>query len=247
MNRNAQRVALARGYLLHQRPFRDTSLIVEVYTREHGRMSCFARAARGPRSRFSGLRPFQPLLLSWSGRGDAPQLTGAECDGLPAALPSAQLLSAFYLNELLIKLTAQHDPHPELFDLYDAALAALAALADADGAQAESVLRHFELRLLELLGFGVDLQFDAGSGAPVRADAYYHFRPGSGLLLATEPQNAIPGVVLQSLARDEALTDPQQLRAARSLMRAAIDHCLEGRELATRTVARAMAKLERIA
>ena len=244
MNRNARRVALARGYLLHQRPFRDTSLIVECYTREYGRLSCFARAARGPRSRFNGLRPFQPLLLSWSGRGDAPQLTAAECDGPPAALPPAQLLSAFYLNELLIKLTAQHDPHPELFDLYDAVLA---ALADAGGTRVESVLRHFELRLLELLGFGVDLQFDAGSGAPVRADAYYHFRPGSGLLLAAEPQNAIPGAVLQSLARDEALTDPQQLRAARSLMRAAIDHCLEGRELATRTVARALAKLERMA
>jgi DNA repair protein RecO (recombination protein O) len=120
MSRPAQRVQLARAYVLHQRPFRDTSLIVELYAREHGRMTVFARAARGPRSRFALLQPFRALLLSWSGRGEAPQLAAAEnADaGQPrACLPGQLLMSAFYLNELLLTLTTRHDPHPELFDL----------------------------------------------------------------------------------------------------------------------------------
>jgi len=81
MSRGSHRVEFTCGYLLHQRPYRDTSLIVELYTREHGRLSAFARAARGPRSRFRGLQPFRPLLLSWVGRGEAPTLTAAEGDG----------------------------------------------------------------------------------------------------------------------------------------------------------------------
>jgi len=240
MSPTSRRVLLAGGYVLHQRPFRDSSLIIEIFTREHGRMSSFARAARGPRSRFHGLRPFQPLLLSWSGRGDAPQLTGAEPDGASLVLPPAQLLSAFYLNELLIRLTTQHDPHPELFDLYARTLQALN-----DATQAETALRSFERQLLELLGFGLDLQHEAG-GQPVQAHAHYHFRAGSGLQRADSVAGAFSGLMLLQLAADEPLEDAL-LRQARALMRAAIDHCLEGRELATRRVARSIAQLERSA
>lgn len=239
MSPSARRVQLAAGFVLHQRPFRDSSLIVEIFTRDYGRMTSFARAARGPRPRFHGLRPFQPLLLSWSGRGDAPQLTGAEPDGVASALPPAQLLSAFYLNELLVRLTAQHDQHPELFDLYARTLAALAGAT-----QAEAALRSFERQLLELLGFGVDLQYETG-GQPVQAAAHYHFRAGSGLRRADSADGAFSGQMLLQLAGDEPLDDVQLQRQARALMRAAIDHCLEGRELATRRVARSIAQLER--
>src|SRR5579862_6239026 len=101
MSRAAHRVDFACGYVLHQRPYRDTSLIVELYTRDFGRLSAFARAARGPRARFRGLRAFRPLLLSWVGRGEAPTLTAAEGDGPPPpALSADRLLSGFYLNEL---------------------------------------------------------------------------------------------------------------------------------------------------
>jgi DNA repair protein RecO (recombination protein O) len=93
VSRSSQRVQLARAYVLHQRPFRDTSLIVEVFAREHGRMTVFARAARGPRTRFAVLQPFRALLLSWSGRGEAPQLTDAENADGPPALPAARLMS----------------------------------------------------------------------------------------------------------------------------------------------------------
>ncbi len=239
MNREARRVSLTSGFLLHQRPFRDTSLILEIFARDFGRMTAFARGARGSRTRFQGLRPFQPLLLSWSGRGDAPQLTGAEPAGDHSMLPAEQLLSAFYLNELLIKLTAQHDPHPEIYDLYQRALGELAARTDT-----ESVLRQFERSLLELLGFGLELHQEAADGRPVEPEGCYHFRPGVGVAAAErDAPGAVSGRVLLLLAGGEAIEGAADLRAARLVMRAAIDHCLEGRELKTRTVARSVARV----
>lgn len=243
MSRSAQRVQLARAYVLHQRPFRDTSLIIEVFAREFGRMSLFARAARGPHSRFAALQPFQALLLSWSGRGEAPQLTGAErTETVAATLPSSQLLSGFYLNELLLTLTTRHDPHPELFDQYAVALAQLA-----QGPSPDALLRRFEARLLEFIGYGLNLTAEADTGRPVRAEAHYHYRPGvHGVVLAAAAAgNTIPGHVLQRLAGAGDLDGDSELRQARALMRAAIDHCLEGRELRTRTVARSLASYPR--
>jgi len=237
MSRSSRRVEFARGYLLHQRPWRDSSLIVELFSADHGRLTAFARAARGPRTRFLGLQPFRPLLLSWSGRGEAPTLTAAEIDGPPAAgLPPPTLLSAWYLNELLLKLTVPHDPQPELYQRYAATLASLRA-----GGALETVLRQFELRLLELLGFGVELSRECGAGRAVRADAYYHYTAGEGVRL--QAGAALPGRLLLLLAAGELPTDPEEQRAARGLLRAALDHCLEGRELRTRAVARAVARM----
>ena len=237
MSRTPQRVQLARAYVLHQRPFRDTSLIVEVFAREHGRMTVFARAARGPRTRFALLQPFRALLLSWSGRGEAPQLTGAENADGPPALPAARLMSAFYLNELLLKLLTRHDPYPELFDQYEATLAQLRQQPGA-----EAALRQFEARLLEFIGYGLNLAAEADTGYPVRDDAYYHFQPGVHGVVIAEPgsSGAIGGGVLQRLALGCGFESDTELRQARSLMRAALDHCLEGRELNTRAVARSL-------
>ena len=237
MNRGVQRVQLTRGYVLHQHPYRDTSLIVEVFAREFGRLTVFARAARGPRPRFGLLQPFRGLLLSWSGRGEAPQLTAAEAACAPQPLPASRLLSAFYLNELLLKLLIRHDPHPELFDEYEATLERLC-----QAPVAEAPLRHFEARLLEFIGYGLNLAAEADTGEPVRGDAYYHFRPGVHGFVMTEPESsgAIAGGVLRQLAAGALLVDEDELRQARVLMRAALDHCLDGRELATRAVARAL-------
>jgi len=254
MSAAGRRVEFARGFLLHQRPWRDSSLILELFSAEHGRLCAFARAARGPRTRFSGLQPFRPLLLSWSGRGEAPSLTGAESDGVaPASLPPQSLLSAWYLNELLLKLTVPHDPQPELYEQYAATLERLRA-----GDALEIALREFELRLLELLGFGVELDRESGSGRAVRADAYYHFTPGAGVQLAGSDApggqirgqtrietrgEALSGQLLLMLAAGEIPQDAAGQRAARGLLRAALDHCLEGRELRSRTVARAVARM----
>ena len=237
MSRSGHRVQLARAYVLHQRPFRDSSLIVEVFTREHGRMSLFAHAARGPRSRFALLQPFRALLLSWSGRGEAPTLTAAEIAEGPAALPAARLMSAFYLNELLLRLVTRHDPHPELFDQYQGTLWQLQQPAANDAS-----LRQFEARLLEFIGYGLNLAAEADTGQPVRGEAYYHFQPGVHGVVIAEPgsSGAIGGGVLQRLALGRGFDSDAELRQARALMRAALDHCLEGRELNTRAVARSL-------
>jgi DNA repair protein RecO (recombination protein O) len=242
------RINLTPAFVLHQRPFRDTSLIVEVFARDHGRLTTFARGARGARGvrrsgtgRFASLQPFQRLLLSWHGRGEAPQLVAAESDGVVHPLPPQHWLSGCYLNELLLKLTAQHDPHPVLFELYERTLLQLAA-SDV----AEPVLRSFEKRLLEELGFGLEFDCDAGTGEPIVADARYRLDTGDGLHRDDSGTGAVySGRMLLALSAGELLTDPELLHDARALMRQAIDHCLEGRELRTRSVARSIARLER--
>jgi DNA repair protein RecO (recombination protein O) len=190
-----------------------------------------------PSLRFATLQPFRALLLSWSGRGEAPQLTAAENAGAHFLLPAAHLMSAFYLNELLIKLLTRHDPHPELFDHYQQTLLQLS-----QGAKEQALLRQFEARLLEFIGYGLNLDAEATSGQPVRSDAYYHFHPGVHGFVIAEPgsSGAIAGDVLHRLSAGTGLEDDDELRQARTLMRAALDHCLEGRELVTRGVARAL-------
>jgi len=236
MSRSTHRVTLTPGYVLHHRPWRDTGRILEVLTREHGRLTLFARGVRGPGAKLGPLlQPFQPLLLSWSGRGEAPSLTGAERGEPAAPLPRAQLLAAFYLNELLLRLTTRHDPLPELFDHYHAALASLRA-----GAQLEPCLRVFEKRLLQLIGYGLELTSEAHSGKRIEAGGYYHFRPGRGLIAARGPApGALLGSSLLSLA-GETLGGARELADARRVLQAALDACLEGRALATRAVAKAM-------
>lgn len=244
----ARRVQLASGYLLHHTPYRDTSRILEVLTRDHGRLTLFARAVRGPKSRLASvLQPFQPLLLTWSGRGEAPQLTGAELDGAARVLPAERLMPAFYLNELVLKLTTRHDPHPALYEAYGRALDALAAIrADPDAADREAAeraaverpLRLFEKRLLDELGYGLDLETSAADGAAIDPALFYQFRPEQGLVSAPAlAPGAIPGSSLVALAREQ-LVGPRELDDVRRLLKAAIDRCLEGRELATRAVAR---------
>ena len=238
MTRNPRRIALASAYILHHRPYRETGRIFEVLTREDGRLSLFARGVRGPKARLAAvLQPFRLLLLSWSGRGDAPSLTGAESAAESAALPAPCLLSGFYINELVLQLTTRHDPQPALFDAYHLALESLK-----EGAPLAPTLRIFEKRLLQMLGYGLDLGTEAMSGRPIEPQAYYYFRPGEGLFPADAARpDALAGRSLASLS-NEQLAEARELKDARSLLQAALAHCLEGRELATRSVARSMAR-----
>jgi DNA repair protein RecO (recombination protein O) len=233
MNRgNPRRIQLAPAYILHHHPYRDTSRILEVHTREFGRLTLFARGVRGPKAKLAAvLQPFRLVLLSWTGRGEAPQLTGAESTADHEPVPAANLMAAFYLNELLLKLTTRHDPHPSLFDSYHDALAHLK-----QSASVERTLRIFEKRLLDEVGYGLDLS--------IAPDAYYQFRPEQGLVpsMANAP-GALAGRSLVSLANEELGTQ-SELEDSRRLLQAAIAHCLEGRQLATRTVARAIARRE---
>ena len=238
MNRSPRRIELTLGYILHHQPWRDTSRILEVFTREHGRLTLFARGVRGSAARLAPvLQPFWPLLLSWSGRGEAPQLTRAERADGSGPLPPACVMAAFYLNELLLRLTTRHDPLPALFDHYHATLVRLRS-----GAVLEPVLRVFEMRLLELVGFGLELETEAGSGVPLAADGYYRFRASQGLVRAqVHDAGALAGASLIGL-REERLSGTRALEDARRLLHAALAACLEGRPLATRAVARSLVR-----
>lgn len=238
MTRSAQRVQLAAGYVLHHRPWRDTSRILEVLTRDHGRLTLFARAVRGPAARLAPvLQPFQPLLLSWSGRGEAAQLTGAERSAAVPPLPPGCLMAAFYLNELLLKLTTRHDPLPILFDHYDATLSQMRS-----GAPLEPSLRVFEKRLLEVLGYGLDLASEAHTGKRIDPAGYYYFRPAEGLTPATAGSaGALAGHSLLGLG-SERLSGVRELEDARQVLRTALGACLDGQPLATRAVAKSMVR-----
>ena len=225
-----ERITLEPAFVLHHREYRDTSRILDVFSARHGRITLFARGARGPKSKLASLlMPFRPLLVSWTGRGDAAQLTGAEPDGEPLVLPARQVLSGFYLNELIINLTTRHDPQTQLFEDYSRTLRRLCVEA-----QPEPALRVFEKRLLESIGYGLEIDVDAGS--------HYQYRPSDGLHEVREDApGAYAGRCLLAL-REESLDDSQALDVARRVLRQALDHCLEGRELRTRTVARSMTR-----
>ena len=177
---------LQPAYVLHHRPYRDTSRILELFTRDYGRVSVFARGARGPRrggaSLISILQPFNRLLVSWTGRGEAGQLGRVRRRDVRAG---RQLVSGFYLNELLLKLFARHDTHADVFHLYDRTLASLKNADDA-----VRPLRIFEKRLLDALGYGLALDRDVESGQPVEPGAAYHYRLEQGAHLRTAKRRA---------------------------------------------------------
>jgi DNA repair protein RecO (recombination protein O) len=228
---STRRVWLAPAFVLHQFAYRDTSRIVEVFTSEHGRLTMFARGANAPKSALKGvLRPFQRLLLSWSGKSEACQLVGAEADGEMTQLAPQRLMSGFYLNELLLKLTQRCDPHPEIFFSYASCMQALCA-----GAAEEPTLRRFEKRLLNDLGYGLELE-RTESGAAVEANRFYRFGAESGpQLCVAETAGAVRGQSLADLQAEEFI-DARSLRDAKRVLRAAIDACLDGRALKSREV-----------
>jgi DNA repair protein RecO (recombination protein O) len=232
---DARRVQLQPAYVLHHRPYRDTSRILELFTRDHGRVSVFARGARASRRGTSFvplLQPFNRLLVSWNGRGEAGQLTGAEFDGTVLNLPAQQLVNGYYLNELLLKLFARHDPHADVFALYDATIARLKTAEDP-----LPPLRVFEKRLLDAIGYGLALEHDA-TGQRIDPEASYHYRLEQGPVRVdsvAESPSVYSGSSLLALAREE-LSEGTSSADARRLLRAALDRCLEGRELRTRQV-----------
>jgi len=237
MTRNSNRIELMPGYILHHRPYRDTSRILEVVTRYQGRLSLFARGVRGPKAKLaSTLLPFQLLLLSWNGSGEALYLSGAENAQVVPPLPASCFMAGFYMNELLMKLTTRYDPLPSLFDSYHEALNNLR-----NGAPLEPELRIFEKRLLEALGYGLDLGAESETGKPIEPGEYYHFHPDQGLVAATaKAAGAFAGQSLIALEK-ERLAGERELEDARRLLQTALEQCLDGRPLATSAVAHAVA------
>jgi len=235
------RISLAPAWILHRYAYRDSSLLLEVFTREHGRIGLVARGARAARGRWHNqLQILRPLLLSWNIRGELGTLTGAEPvrGGMPAA--GRQLFSACYLNELLLRLLSRHDPHPGLFDAYERAI----ALLSADEGQA---LRCFEKNLLQELGYGLLLDQEAGSGAPLEAGAVYEYRPECGPVrcaAAAATGLYLHGSSLLALHHEQPF-DRRAGRELKALLRAMLGLYLGAQPLRTRTVLRQLAALER--
>ena len=237
-----------KGYVLHTYPYRETSLILQAWTEKHGRLGLVAKGARRPKSaQRAVLVPFQPLALDWFGRGELRTLKTAEPAGPATPLSGQSLLSAFYLNELLLKLTTRDDPHEGLFAAYDTAITELRALSPV--LSVEPVLRRFELRLLQELGFALELAREAGTHVPIAAEREYLYVVERGPIPAPSegetPANAVRlrGLTLLDLDRGR-LEDAATIAQAKSLMRLLINHSLNGQELATRAMVRDLQRLE---
>ncbi len=220
------------AYLLHAYPWRETSLIVEALTRDHGRVAMVARGARRPRSVLRGvLLGFVPLELSWFGQGELRTLARAEWLGGQALLTGQALMCGYYLNELLLRLSARDDAHPAIFELYRDTLRLLAA-----GASFEPLLRSFEAGLLRELGYGVQYDVESQTGAPLMPQATYTYIIERGVVpgaLAGGVQLA--GKVLLDIAAGD-YSDPRTLAGAKALMRHLINHQLGGEPLESRRV-----------
>lgn len=229
------RVLLQSAFVLHRRPYLNTSLLLEAFSRDSGRIGLVARGALNPRSRLKGLlQPFVPLLLSWTGSGELATLTAAEESGLSATLAPARVLAGLYANELLVRLLPRQDPLPELFKAYATLLTELATAPDP-----EPALRRFEKRLLAELGYGLTLDREAGNGAPIVAEGYYRYVLDQGPLPVDETSIgiSISGRSLLAL-RDDVLSDPSILKEVKRLTRAALAEQLRGRALKTRDLYR---------
>ena len=229
------------GYVLHTYPYMETSLIVEAFTRSHGRVSVIARGARRPRSAMRGvLLSFHPLRLGWSGSGELGNLISAEWSGAIQPLAGRGLMCGFYLNELLLRLLPRDDAHELLFDFYGEALRGLSA-----GTEQGAVLRSFEKRLLAELGYAPLLEREAASGAPIEPERRYVYEPDRGPLALRNSHSGeltVSGQTLLDLAADE-YTRPETRDEARMLLRALIGQRLHGQVLHTRTVLRDLSDL----
>jgi DNA repair protein RecO (recombination protein O) len=230
------KVTAQPSYILHQRPYRETSLILEIFAREHGRVCLVARGARRSANR---QRPLLQLLrrldLGWTMRAEMGTLTQVESSLPPPLLSGESVIAAFYLNELLMRLLHRHEPHPSLFDAYELALDELQQRA----AQ-EATLRIFEKRLLQALGYGLVLDREIVNGGTVEEGCDYFYLVEQGPSL--EPRSGIrstriSGATLRALGR-ERLEGSAQLAEAKRLLRMVLADHLGSRALASRDLYR---------
>jgi len=211
------RVILQPVFVLHSRPYGNTSLLVELFSKHHGRIVALARSARGLSSRYKGkLQLFTPILASWSGKRELMYLGDIELASAPFQLEGKELLCAFYLNELVVRLLHRDDPHPFVFQLYQDTLIALEKRQDL-----QATLRCFEKQLLQRLGYAIPLTRDAQTGDPICSESYYQYIPERGFLRCDDVDNAaikFPGSSLIAFHQEHFPT--QEIRRdAKRLMR----------------------------
>lgn len=216
------RVNLQPAYVLHSRPYRDTSALIEVFTAQYGRLTLVARGARRQSRKGSAgalLQSFVPLLLSFSGRSELKTLVAAEGAGSVFRLRGEKMFSGLYLNELLVRLLQRQDPNPTLFAAYSDALEGLTSAASVS-----VILRRFEMTLLHELGYSLQLDVEGVNGAAVVPSQQYYFNPDHGLVPLAEGGRSsgpvYPGEQLLAMARDEWGGDTGQF--AKRLLRQAL-------------------------
>jgi DNA repair protein RecO (recombination protein O) len=234
VNRNT-RINLEPSWLLHARNYQESSLLLEVFSRQHGRVGLIARGVRRSKKGRQGLlQPFCPLLCSWLSRGELGTLTDVERrTELASGLSRSLIASGFYLNELLLRLLPRNDAHPELFKTYQQALFALQK-----GEELQQCLRCFERDLLTALGYGLLLTHEALSGEAIDAAGAYNYQIESGPLRAAQMSSSplqVQGDSLLALAAGH-FENRQQRREGKAMMAAIIKHYLGGEEPRSRAL-----------
>jgi len=219
---------LEPAYVLHSRNFRETSLIVEAFTRDYGRVAVIAKGAKSARSRWRNvLQPFRPLLLSWNQRTDLGLLTAVDQVASPPALQGQSLYCGLYLNELLMRLLHRSDPHTEVFERYRQVLSELASEAPP-----QPLLRVFEKHMLEAIGYAMLLDREYGSDAEIQPACWYEYQPDRGPVCCNGPgKGRVSGAALLDLQAEDLQFE--RLPELRMLMRSVIGYHLGDKPLAS--------------
>jgi len=234
---------LEAAFVLHRRPYRDSSLTAELLTEGEGRIGLVARGARRPRSKAACVNQlFQPLAASWVGKGDMGTLVHAEATAPPWLLQGQVLFSGLYINELLVRVLPRHAPCPEIFSLYAEVMVGLTG-AESNGAAIQRELRWFEVQLLQLMGYGLDLARDSGSGGHIDENRSYLYRHGLGIVPNEDSIGSDEGIVVSGRTliglHTRQLAQDWELREAKRLMRFVLSEYIGHRPLNSREVFKA--------
>lgn len=233
-NHQDHRVNLQPAFILHGRAYGDTSRLLDIFTQDYGRITLVAKGARSPRSKLQGiLQVFTPLIISWSGKGEVQTLTGAESVKSSINVSGKNIISGYYINELLQRLMTHHDPHPDLYAIYQKTLESFTVEED------ELLLRRFEKKLLSEIGYGLSLEYETENGNPVAKDEMYFYDIEKGPVNIRHGEHSealcISGQTLIDLDM-EKFTSLQSQKEAKQLMRIVLSHHLGGKPLKTRNL-----------
>ncbi len=227
------KVELNPAFVLHRRLYRETSLLLDIFSREYGRVSLIARGVRqAGNSKSELLQPNQPLLLSWSGKSDLMNLVSVEQDGMPYRLKKDKLIAGFYINELVMRLLHSHEAHADLFDSYKKTL----GLLGDDSVNEQVALRIFEKKLMESVGYGLAMEYESGSNRAIEPDVTYYYqadRGASRMIPDTGDYIRVTGRVLISLASED-FSSEDELNNIKKLMRYVLKKHLGDKPLASR-------------
>jgi len=230
-------VELTYCFILHSRSYLESSLILDIFSREYGRLHLIAKGAKREKSAFSGLlQPYQRLLMAWRGKGELMTLVDVEADMEVYELSEGRMIAGFYLNELLVRLLHQHESHPELFDFYNKAILDLSAAKRVD-----AVLRIFEKGLLKSLGYGLVLNHDVDDGRAIEADKKYYYLIDSGPMKNNPVVGNYIEITGNSLLALEkgSLENKSELEETKRLMRFILKSHLGTKPLASRALYKA--------